>query len=179
MFYKNIGILLVAVFLVLGIFVFCPLSLTRKTVYVDINSGRLRERIWVGFFICKEKIRETIISQNVVGHTELEPNWRGVSTEPILSYPRFIPWHRIYITAKYAKVPVQLHILGLLWKRNNMTDEGKQRLAADIVSLWKKTGRDDEATLFLTRMFDGCIEGQEPSVIKNSTETNKNEAIGK
>jgi len=178
MFYKVMRIILLVLSLVLVVFIFSPLSLARKTVYVDINSGCLRQRIWVTFFICKENIQETIITQNVVRNGESVRCWRGVSTEPIISCPSVIPWHRLFITAKYAEVPVQLQLLSLIWKGNKETKESKQKIATDIISLWKKTGRDDEATALLMRMFDAYAEEEYDSVMKNPVRSN-NSSDGK
>lgn len=151
----TLGCMLCAVVLLGGgLFFFAPSLLCRRTCDVDINSGRLRQGVWVGFMFVPGKVEETVISQNMTYDSSLSPDWRRVRSEPVVAFPEFIPWHQFSTTAKYAEVPGQAEMLRLLWKGQNVSIESKRKLVDEIVSLWKQTGRDEEATRLLIRMFD-------------------------
>jgi hypothetical protein len=135
------------------LFALAPALLARRTCEVDVNSGKLRQRTWVLFVVVSEDVQETTISQNTSHDRVLPPDWRVVRSEAAMAFPRVIPWHRLHTTAKYAEVPVQLNMFRLLCKEKGLSPERKRSLAAEITSLWKRTGGDDEATVFLLRMF--------------------------
>jgi hypothetical protein len=141
-----------------AVFLVAPTVLSRRTCDVDISSGRLRERVCFLFFPLSDDVCETILSENVTRDAEAVPDWRRVETEPVVAFPRLIPWHRLYVTERYAEVPGQLHMLRLLWGRKGLSSETKRRLADKMRGLWKATGRDDEASKMLISMFDDAAQ---------------------
>lgn len=114
---------------------------------IDLDTGRALYTHMLYWVPITTEIKDTPISK-ALGISDLESrqgDWHRVNT-----FSRGVRTSPHYI---YHSALSQAQTLGTMWKVQQYSPEAQRETAANILSLWKRSGRDSGANDYLSRLL--------------------------